>query len=861
MSQIKTKHLWGSGPIPVLAKRLSAHHKGRNFVSVLAIVLTTLMFTALFVLSRSMSRNLEEMAFRRTGYDSQVSFKSVTDKQMDLLKSHPNTKDAGESILLGMAENPALAGRQTEIRWADDSYAEHSFAKPSAGTMPKAADEIALDTFILDRLGIPHETGQTVTLEWRKDLTDDKVVSSSFRLCGYWEGNQSLYASMAWVSKAFADEMISGAELPASGQLFGMHMAQLNLYRENNIEEDIKTILSDTGLQDLKYNVNLAYSPEMKATALQENVPMYFGMALIFLAGYLIIYNIFQISVASDIRFYGKLKTLGTDKKQLKALIYSQANRLCLIGIPIGLTLGYLLGMVLVPVLIGSENHPAAVSADPVIFIGSAVFAWITVFLSCLRPARLAGKISPMEALRYNDSGSAMRKKEKMRRKGASLYRMAWANLGRNKKRTVTVICSLTLGLVLLSCFYVKNTSFDMEKYLSELTISDFELSDSSDEDYIRGYNPKGDTLSEDFVSKMESLEGIEKTGRLYTHQLTWKMNEGTAENLRRFTQSDVFQIAERYTPDVAQAMKEAVKSRKTDVVMYGISGIPLETIVQDGFIYAGTYHAEAFETGRYVLAVCPAAEREIFEDGTPFPTASVGDTITIEGKAYTVMAVVYPIEPIEEGALETGAGTGFELGFILPEDTFRELWPDNTLRKLFIDAADEQIASVQNVLGESAADPNRPLPFISRQTIAEQFEKETRSSAVMGNAVTAVTGLVGILNFINSMVTAIVSRKKEFAMMQSIGMTRRQLRMMLIFEGLHYVGLTLALSYIISAAALEAVVKPMIEGGYTTFRFTLTPLAACTPVLLIFAVLIPYVCFRNIERKSIVERLHEAEL
>lgn len=164
-------------------------------------------------------------------------------------------------------------------------------------------------------------------------------------------------------------------------------------------------------------------------------------------------------------------------------------------------------------------------------------------------------------------------------------------------------------------------------------------------------------------------------------------------------------------------------------------------------------------------------------------------------------------------------------------------------------------------MLDESAADANRTLPFISRQTIAEQFEKETRSSAVMGNAVTAVTGLVGILNFINSMVTAIVSRKKEFAMMQSIGMTRRQLRMMLIFEGLNYVGLTLALSYIISAAALEAVVKPMIEGGYTTFRFTLTPLAACTPVLLVFAVLIPYVCFRNIERKSIVERLHEAEL
>lgn len=56
---------------------------------------------------------------------------------------------------------------------------------------------------------------------------------------------------------------------------------------------------------------------------------MYAGMFLVFVAGYLIIYNIFQISVSADIQFYGKLKTLGTTKKQIKKLIYGQANRLC----------------------------------------------------------------------------------------------------------------------------------------------------------------------------------------------------------------------------------------------------------------------------------------------------------------------------------------------------------------------------------------------------------------------------------------------------------------------------------------------------------------------------------------------------
>lgn len=846
-------------PIQTLSKRLFKQNKSRNMVIVLAIILTTLMFTTLFVLSQSMSRNLIEMTFRQTGYDSQVSFKSITEEQTKVLAAHPDVTEIGESIMLGLAENEALAGRQTEIRWADESYAGHSFAKPTTGTMPQSADEIALDTLVLDRLGIPHELGQEVILTWRKDLTGKEMISSTFKLCGYWEGNQSLYASMAWVGREYTDEMTGGVP-NASGQLLGMHMAQLNLSRDNRIEEDIQKILSDTGLTDLKYNINLAYSSEMGATALQENFPMYFGMVLVFLAGYLIIYNIFQISVAADIQFYGKLKTLGTTRKQLRTLIYRQANRLCLIGIPAGLILGYLLGAVLVPVLIGNMQGQSVVSADPVIFIGSALFAWITVLLSCLRPARLAGKVSPIEALRYNDSNASLKKKTKKRSHGASLYSMAWANLGRNKKRTVTVICSLTLGLVLLSCFYAKNASFDMEKYLSALTIADFELADSTDEDYISGYNPQGSTLNAELVSKIESLEGLEKMGVLYTHQLPWNMDEQTARNLKEFTASDMFAFVENYTPDVAQAIQDAVKNQNVDVVMYGLDGIPLDTIMQEQYILAGKYDADAFATGDYVVTFGPAEDKEEFEDDTVMPTASVGEKVTIEGKTYTVMAAVYPLDPVEEGALETGAGTGFELGFILPADVFQKLWPDNTLRKLYFDVADKNIAAAQEMLDTYSGSTDSSLPVTSRQTMTEQYESETRSSAVMGNAVSIVIALVGILNFVNSMVTAIVSRRKEFAMTQSIGMTKRQLRTMLILEGLSYAVLTLLVSYIVSALAVGIGVRAMVTGGYTTFHFTLMPLVICTPVLLIMAVLIPYFCFKNLEKQSIVERLRVTE-
>ena len=223
-------------------------------------------------------------------------------------------------------------------------------------------------------------------------------------------------------------------------------------------------------------------------------------------------------------------------------------------------------------------------------------------------------------------------------------------------------------------------------------------------------------------------------------------------------------------------------------------------------------------------------------------------------------MAVVYPVNSIEYGALETGAGTGFNLGFILPANTFRELWPDNTLRKLFFNVADEEIDTAQKMLDDYTENVDSGLPVTSRKTMIEQYKSETRSSAVMGNTISVVIALVGILNFVNSMVTAIVSRRKEFAMIQSIGMTKRQLRKMLIMEGLDYAGLTLIASYIISVLAVGIGVRAMVAEGYSTFHFTLMPLVICTPILIIFAILIPYLCFKNLEKQSIVERLRATE-
>lgn len=841
----------------ILTNRSFKANRARNRVAILAVILTTLMFTSLFTLSQSMSKNILEMTFRQAGYDAQVSFKSITEEQAMEIAAHSEVREVGHSIVLGLAENKKLAGRQVEIRWGDESYASHSFSLPTTGSMPQSEDEIALDTMTLDFLGIPHKLGEKVTLKWRRDVTNEEYTTSDFTLCGYGEGNQSGYASMAWVSRAYAEKMTGGKTGNQEGQVLGLHMAQVTLNSDSSIEETMDNILKDTGLDGLEYSVNLAYSPEMNMTASRETIPMYIAMVLVFIAGYLIIYNIFQISVTADIQFYGKLKTLGTTTRQIKRLIYGQANRLCSIGIPIGLLLGYLLGMVLVPVMLGTIDGKASVSASPLIFIGSALFAWLTVLISCLRPSRLAGKVSPIEALRYSDAGTSSGKKVKKGQNGASLPGMAFANLGRNKKRTAMVICSLSLGLVLLSCFYAKNAAFDMEKYLSNLTISDFELSDTTHESRISGYNPQGTTLSPELISRVEALDGLESIGHMYTHQTGWDIDPQTLQNLKDYYTEDKIRDWESYDPLGAEKLLKAVDEQKTTAVLYGLDGIPLDTITEDLHLLAGSFDKEKFASGDYVLAAAPDIDMDSFREEDTLPTPSVGSRITIEDKTYTVMAIVQSADSITGGAMEGDERIGFYLNLIVPSESFISLWPDNTLRKLFFNVSDEGIPAASGMLEQYTREVDTTLPITSRKTMEEQYQSETRAGAVIGNAISLIIALVGVLNFVNSMVTAIVSRKKEFAMIQSIGMTKKQLCKMLVFEGLYYAGITLLVSYIISTLAIGIGVRSMVAGDFTsTFHFTLFPLLICTPVILALAVLIPYVCFKNLEKQSIVERL-----
>lgn len=839
-----------------LSRRSFRANRRRNLVAILAIILTTMMFTSLFVLSQSMIENMQQMYIQQAGYSSQLSSSLLTDDEADAIAAHPAVAEASRSTVVGVAEN--VSGRQVELRAASADYADSALSLPTEGRMPENADEIALDTITLDKLGLAHQLGETVHLSWTSVPGSDAHETADFTLCGIWQGNPAAMASMAWVSEDFAEALSAGIDQDAareSGSILGLSMLHIDLVDDSDPSGTAEKILADTGLSErVTLSPNIAYDSAVGQNMLRELLPMAICMVLVFVSGYLIIYNIFQISVAADIRFYGRLKTLGATKRQLKKIIYSQARRLCLVGIPFGLVIGHFLGAVLVPFMITSTGGAATVALDPWIFVGAAVFAAVTVRISCLKPARTCGKVSPMEALRYTDAEPLSRRKRK-KSHSARVRAMAWANLGRNRKRTVLVIASLSLGLVLLSGIYAKNASFDIDKYMSGTVISDFEVEDASIASNFTAYDPQGTTINSALVEKIGDLDGLERTGTLYAQVINHEVGESALKNIERYYNAEErLAVIKATDPGLYDAYSDMLASGSCTAILYGVDGLVVDTLADAQNILAGNFDKEAFASGSHVVVDAGPAENadEIA------PTYNVGDSVTLGDKTYEVMAIVRDITPITEGK---NSDTADFLGLYIPAEDFRAMYPENTLRKYFFDVAAEDQPAAEQMLLDVQSEDDPALSFTSKQTLIDHYKEQTRASTIMAFAISFVIAVVGVLNFVNSMLTAIFSRQKEFAMLQSIGMTRRQLRNMLIGEGLYYAGITLALSYVLSALVVGVGVRLLVAGDWTaSFHFTLLPLAICTPILLAFAVLIPVCCFKNIEKQSIVERLRAVD-
>lgn len=870
-----------------LSVRALLANRTRNIVAVLAIALTAVLFTSLFTIALSINEGIQQNNFRQAGGCSHGSFKYLTEEQCEELKTDPLIQAYGIRRFLGMPTAAPFNKSHVEIGYSDANEARWGYCVPVEGRLPQeGTNEAATDTHVLELLGVEPEIGAEFTVTFE---VDGRETTQTFTLCGWWEYDEAVVANHILIPESRLNTVLAevGVTPPGSDSMTGSWNLDVMLrHGARSITADMEEILANHGYQSetagenyISIGVNWGYTGAQLSDKLDPTVvAIIVGMlALILFTGYLIIYNVFQISVAGDIRFYGQLKTIGTTPRQLRRIILIQALLLSSVGIPVGLLLGWFLGGVLTPVITARlDGVTTVVSVSPLLFVGAAVFALATVLISCRRPGRLAGKVSPVEALRYTE-GKALHRKEKRNRKGVSLLSMAWANLGRSRGKTSLTVLSLTLAVVLLTFTVTFAGGFDMDKYVSNFTASDFILADAGQ------FQTGGEVFNDEMGVPAEVIDavnaqgGITDSGRVYGK--TAPAQEFVTEEYYRSMWSR-WNTPEQLDSMVAFMDRTADGLLADGVQLYGMEPFALDHLT----VLEGDLSQLNDPEGNYIAAVYSTDDYGDPVMGSHW--ARLGDTVTIryveefeyydpatgevygprenvpENAAYAERAVKYREVKYTVAALvAVPSALSYRYygrdEFVLGAETFiRDTGTDSVMYYAF-DTTKASNAAMEAFLKDYTENVNPQFDYESKALYAAEFESIRSMFLLLGGALSFIVGLVGVLNFFNAILTGITARRRELAVLQSIGMTTRQLRTMLALEGLLYT-LGSALLALVLVLVTAPIVGPGLNGmfWFFTYHFTLWPIAVVLPLFAVLGIGIPVVTCRITQRYSVVERL-----
>lgn len=875
-----------------LSRRSLAANRTRNIVAIVAIALTAMLFTSLFTIAFSINEGFQQANFRQAGGYSHGTFKYLTEEQYNELKDDPLIAEHGLRRFLGMPMEVPFNKSHVEIGYSDANEAKWTYCTPVEGRLPKeGTNEAATDTHVLALLGVEPKLGETFTVTFD---VDGRETTQTFTLCGWWDYDEAVVANHILVPESRVDAVLDevGVTLPADDGMTGSWNLDVMLASgARHIDADLNQILANHGYQSeertddgtfINTGVNWGYTGAQITENLDPTTAAaVIGMLLlILLTGYLIIYNVFQISVAGDVRFYGLLKTIGTTPRQLRRMIRQQAFFLSIIGIQLGLVLGWLLGKVLLPVIVSQLNSIVlTTSVSPWIFVGSALFALVTVFISCLRPGRMAGRVSPVEALRYTEGSG--RSKGSRKKESVSLFSMAWANLGRSRGKTIVTILSLALAVVLLTVTITLVRGFDMNKYVSLQMATDFQIADAG---YFQtgpasGIDEEG--VSQDVIDAVQAQGGITEGGVVYrdiSDVFECVTDDWYRQGKRGFYSEEELDNMMKYSARSSDGLIY------DEAQLYGMEDFPLSQLT----VYEGDIDSLQEPGSRNIAAVYSEDDYgklisdshwaklgdqvtlyyvdsfeyvdpdtgEVYASTTDVPE-DVWDRVVRNPKdyrtiTYTVTAVV---------AVPTSLSYRYYGNdeFILGADTFKQDTGTDSIMYYAFNTDDDATAAMEDFLKEYTTNVDPNYDYESKSTYIEQFEGMRNMFAMTGGALSLIVALVGVLNFFNAILTGITTRRREFAMLQSIGMTSKQLRRMLIIEGLLYTMGALLLALVLTLL-MTPVMSQAVSSMFWFFSFkpTYWPILAMLPIFVIIGTVLPLLSGRLMSRHSIVDRLRQ---
>ena len=870
--------------IKKLANRSFRSNKMRNVIAVIAIALTTFLFTAVLTIGMGANGTLEYSMAKLMGSSADALVQGLSEEQFQQLKRNAMFEKVGCWIPVDIMTNTNR--RVAEVDYADQTQLEIRMLTPRTGSAPQKANEVLVSANILKDLNIEEKIGAEIPVEL-KVRQSGQVYHFDMVVSGIYDTPNEKSESVI-VSKAFLEENAEMMSDIAQGRVgCGIYTADVVMRDNYMVKDRISELVRNIGGNPDDVNadnaVRVAPNPMVSSDSglMMWLVAGVFGILFMF-CGYLLIYNVFEIAVTNDIRQYGLLRTVGTTSQQIKRLVNRQALYLFLIGTPLGLLFGTLLGRSILPVALqvfavdfSGGNIEVGTLPYLGIIAGAILFSGLTVYISTRKSVKKASRVSPIEAIRYVEQDAVSIKRKKTA-SGAVIPRMAKANLQRNKRRTVFIVISLTLSIVLLNSVFIFSGSFDEDAYIEKQTRSDFIVYSPGIQAAFGNDFGHNIAVPEKAVEEIKAQPGV--TNEVYLYRNTFEDDHiscdwGTPYVVDN-TNKEQRMVPEHLNLGVYQTGTErdyAVLTADNHPLgnVFGFS----ENFIDRMDIIEGETDLSVLKdklwNGNNVILVDEYDDKGNLDGGinsSDYRGLSIGDTIQFyeNGIPIEEFTIIAKVATTSSETTLTGGGSNIS-GIIdgpeifMAENKFKEIYETPTLYGFLFDVEEQYQQEMENHLMQDT-----DVSYTSILTMKTTVSSVKNVVLLIGGVIGAVFALVGLINFINLVMTNIITRRHEFATMQSIGMTNQQLRKMMISESFSYVVMagivgTLAAG-VLGMTLVRAFVEISPSSIMMTFQMTLLPALFMLILFLVLAFIVPVVALRLLNNRSVVERLRVNE-
>lgn len=807
------------------------HYKSKNILIGIAIILTTLL---LFVIP-SIGKDMVEVNFAVINkiYPTwHALYRNVDESTVMKLAAHHDVKTYG---LRSDAGYMNLEDATVSMMYMDRTGMELYKVKLKEGQLPQKENDIVVSKGILEALGQNGKIGDTITVPYQilKDDGLDYTKEKDFRICGFLADNENSKEQKQYTS--LVSEAFLKAEIPVE-QVKYRFLLQVNGQKGNttaDYTETIQNIARQFGISEDDMNINKEY---LAANYVDPaTIPVIVGiMLIVVLAGIITIYSVYYVSMNQRVREFGKLKAIGATKRQLRQIVLREGMGVALFAIPIGL----LIGTVAVKVVLlqfvehAKDSNVLITEAYKVVAKGEVqlYYWWIyllaiavtlcTVYLSLMKPMRMAAKVSEIEAMRYQ-GGS---KRQKSSRKGyqfLNIGRLTKRNLAENKKKsTITIVSMAVTGIFVMMVATVLSCANPMESAKSSI-VGQYEISpivesgNKEHPEYEWAEVQKNNPLNEGLKQQIEELDGVERV-------------------------------------DVFTALKVSGGPFEEEIGSEFINGVPEEYAeeLKKG-ITEGNVTYEELKSGDKVIL-----DRALLHW---YPDIKVGDKLklNIHDGDNTFQ------KEIEVAAIgDYGKGLTNYNCLIMAKEGAEKLTINNS-SSYFQVIADKDYDEALEASLQAIVDGSGRLQMRTWKNEYDTWENAIQMTRGACYAFIIILAAISIMNLINTMINSVHVRKKELGMMQAIGMSDRQLMKMLQLEGIFYTVGTLIISIGVGSLAgypLFLYAKRTGMFDISTYHYPVTAAIIIILTLFVIQMLLAIFIAKSVRKDSLIERIRFSE-